>query len=185
MKTALRLLFCAGLLILASGCKSGLVTAQVWKVDCYHSASEPHVLLSIMPGRSDVLVQYDEVFGKFSEVTPRAYWLQPYKQRQSNAAGRPDFIPPETCTNLESVPLGNLNSAVPTHGYHGALHENSASFSLWCDGRLEGVYSLPHYDAAPPVTWWRVSLTPVTVATDAAIVTTWVVINGMGHSSYR
>lgn len=176
MKTIAKLLLntaLAGVVLAGAGCRQGLTTAMVWKIDEYHPARIPRLQLSTVPGTNDVLVQYDECFVNSQTLRPRAYWLFDYAAKDTNALRRPqpEFIRAGTLTNLCPIPQVERCGAIPANGYGVRLSTSENSFQLLRDGRAVGEYHLPIYSNAPPATWGRVLLTPVTVTTDAAIVT--------------
>jgi len=55
-------------------------------------------------------------------------------------------------------------------GYYAVADPDSWSFEVCKDGQSVGSYTLPFYKGAPPATAWRLSLTPVAVAADGAII---------------
>ena len=166
-------LLLAGATMLFSGCRSGLTTSLVWRIGVYHPAQVPRLKLATRPGINDVLVQYDECFAGSGAVRPRAYWLLEYAAKDTNTARRPkaEFISCASDTNLCFIPRVQISEPIATNGFCARLSTNEISFTLWRDSTELGEYKLPVYSNAPPVTWGRVLLTPVTVATDAAIVT--------------
>jgi len=174
----------AGVILAGTGCRHGLTTALVWEIGQYHPARIPRLQLSTAPGTNDVLVQYDECFASSKTLRPRAYWLYPYVYRDSNPVERPKpkFVNPETIPNLTPIKL-LCSSVVATNGGYSARQlSNERAFELWHDGAPVGQFELPVYSNAPPVTWGRVALTPVTVATDAAILT--VLAAGRGGAGF-
>ena len=126
-----------------------------------------------MPGKDDVLVCYDECFENSTNRQPRAYWLFAYHERDTNCFERPKpkFVKVEHLTERQSVFSLAWPDLLPTNGVCAVATEDQHAFELWRDGAWVGSYTLPVYTNAPPVTWWRVALTPVTATTDAAIAT--------------
>ena len=163
----------AGLMAGTSGCTTGLTTSLVWRKNLYHPAATPRICLMTSPQKEDVLVEYDECFAGSEEVRPRAYWLLAYAARINQPADppTPKFVNPADYANLAPVPRVCSESNVATNGYCFKEETGLRSFVLWHDGAMMGTCSLPIYSNAPPVTVGRVALTPVTVATDAAIIT--------------
>ena len=163
----------AGLMAGTSGCTSGLTTSLVWRKNLYHPAATPRLCLMTSPQRDDVLVEYDECFAKSDDVRPRAYWLLAHAGSINNPADppKPKFVNPADCENLAPVPSVCSESDVATNGFCYKEESGLHSFVLWHDGKMMGTCTLPIYSNAPPVTVGRVALTPVTVATDAAIIT--------------
>ena len=166
-------LLLAGATMLFSGCRSGLTTSLVWRIGVYHPAQVPRLKLATRPGINDVLVQYDECFAHSGTVRPRAYWLFEYAAKDTNAVRRPKpaFVSCAGHSNLCCIPQVKISEPIPTNGFCARLSTNEISFTLWRDSTEVGEYILPVYSNAPPATWGRVLLTPVTVTTDAAIVT--------------
>ena len=170
-KTILGLaLICATMLI--SGCRTGLTTSVVWRIKDYHPAAISNLRLSTLPGTNDVLVQYDEQFAHSSRIKPRAYWLSAYAAIDTNSVERPKpkFVNATLLTNLCPVALIGTNISRPTSGFCAMPSPNHHSFKLWRTGTTLGEHTLPVYSNAPPVTCWRVALTPLTATTDAAII---------------
>ena len=85
------------------------------------------------------------------------------KPRFTNPAGYDGLIP------IAVLELSDTNAA-PNMGYRAFANPGSCTFHLWRDVQDIGFFSLPSYQAAPPATFWRTGLTPVTVAADAAMV---------------
>jgi hypothetical protein len=168
----------SGLVLLGGGCRSGLTTSLVWRIHEYHPAATPRLQLATVPGTNDVLVRYDECFAKSTNSRPRAYWLFAYAVHDTNRLNRPkpNFVPPESFTNACPIPQLATENAVPAQSdwvmvrSFPTVPTQAGVFKLWRNGTYAGQYELPVYSGAPPVTWGRVLLTPVTVATDAAIV---------------
>jgi hypothetical protein len=161
-----------GLMMVSSGCRGGLTTSLVWRINVYHPAPVPRVSLAVTPNKDDVLVEYDECFAKSRDVRVRAYWLFKYAAVDTNAMERPKpaFVPLDTFTNFCSIPVVCSTNAISPLGYSVQSKMDSAAFTLWRNGALVGEYHLPVYSNAPPVTWGRVALTPLSVTTDAAII---------------
>lgn len=132
----------------------------------------PRLCLLTSPQKDDVLVEYDECFAGSEELRPRAYWLLAYAAGINKPADppKPKFVNLADYDNLAPVPRVCLESEVATNGYCFKEEPGLTSFVLWHDGVMMGTCSLPVYSNAPPVAVWRVMLTPVTVATDAAII---------------
>jgi hypothetical protein len=162
----------AGMILLNCGCRSGLTTSLVWRIDSYHPAPDPHLTLSYSAPQRDVLVQYEECFAKSSQARARAYWLLAYAAQTNQLAEppKPRFVAPAEIRGLVAVPKVTTAGQVGSNGYCFLPQTNPCSFVLWHDGARLGTYSLPVYSNAPPVTVGRVVLTPVTVTTDTAIV---------------
>jgi len=162
----------AGAMLFNGGCTSGLTTSLVWRIKAYHPAEMPRLNLATSTQKNDVLVQYDECFAKSSTLRPRAYWLLEYAAKDTNSMNRPkpEFVNLADYTNLCVVPMVKPREAIPTNGYCVLPTANQLAFTLWRNGTELGNYNLPVYFNAPPVTFWRVALTPVTVAADTAIV---------------
>ena len=188
MKTVLNWTFTVALAALVfpcAGCRSGLTTALVWQVGEYHPAHLPRLQLSTVSGTNDLLVQYDECFEKSKTIRPRAYWLFTYSNRDTNSVCRPKpkFVNPERIPNLAPIKMLCGPDVATNSGYCVRKVNNPRAFELWRDGAEVGSYRLPVYTNAPPTTWGRVALTPVTVTTDTAIVATALIIIGAGGCS--
>lgn len=180
------ILLLAGTMVLTGGCTSGLTTSMVWRINQYHPAEISRLNLATVPQKSDVLVQYDECFAKSKTVRPRAFWLLEYAAKDTNCWHRPkpDFVNLAEFTNLCVVPLIQSQTKVLTNGYCALPATNQQSFVMWHDGVAMRNFSLPVYSNAPPVTWGRVMLTPVTAATDTAIVVLLVGACGLGAGAH-
>ena len=164
-------IFKLGALVVASAMLTGCATPALWQKQLYHPAEHPHLALASSQDAKDVLVCYDECCENSPKLQRRAYWLFAYSTN-AQAYPKPRFTKATACVQLNPLPLMDAadTNAAPAKGYAAFANANSQSFHLWRDGRGVGVFALPVYKAAPPATFWRVGLTPVAVATDAAIV---------------
>jgi hypothetical protein len=173
----------ASAMLLNGGCTTGLTTSLVWRIKEYHPAEVPRLTLATCDQKNDVLVQYDECFANSRQPRQRAYWLWEYAGMDTSSQRRPKpaFAEIATLTNLCAVPMVETNEVKPRQGFYAVPAADQRSFELWRDGAALGEYRLPVYFSAPPVTWGRVLLTPVTATTDAAIVTA--VIGAFGMSA--
>lgn len=172
----------SGLMAGGTSCTTGLTTSLVWRKNLYHPAANPNLSLASFPQEQDVLVHYEECFAKSDQTRPRAYWLLTYESWKtgSEAAPVPEFVNPENYPGLKPVPLVDSDLKLLTNGYCAIVRPGNRQFSLWRNGAKMGEYSLPVYSNAPPVTAGRIALTPVTVATDAAIVAAILMCIGAG-----
>ncbi len=148
---------------------TGCATPALWSKKYYHPADNVNLALALGQDGKDILVSYDESCGKSQNIRRRSYWLF---ASTTNADGRTIVAKSAVSTKLSPIPvidIAKTNSA-PARGYCAFTEINSNGFRLCRDGQTVGNYGLPLYDGAPPVTWWRVVLTPVAAAADAGIV---------------
>lgn len=160
-----------GSLLAALTLLTGCATPALWAKKNYRPAEPPGLALAFRSDTKDVLVSYDERCGKSAQSRRRAYWLVGGRV-ELDKRGKPRFANPATSAGLKPIPLLGLSqtNAAPSSGYCAFAAPDACVFRLWRDGRELGCFRLPSYEAAPPATFWRIGLTTVTVATDAAIV---------------
>ena len=160
-----------GAFLVASTILTGCATPALWAKKAYRPADHPRLALALGQDGKDVLVCYDERCGKSSEVRRRAYWLFANTAKADKRV-KPEFSSPAAYSRLNPIAVLEPaeTNAAPAEGYCALADPGSGSFHLWRDSNDVGIFSLPVYDGAPPATLWRVGLTPVAAATDAAIV---------------
>jgi hypothetical protein len=159
-----------GALLVVSSILGGCATPALWAKKLYQPAEHPNLAVGLTEDGGDVLICYDEHCGKSLDVKRRAYCLFAYAATGKQV--KPKFTNPLVYEDLDPVCIMDIarTNAAPPKGYCTFTQPDSHHFQLFKDGNNIGSFDLPVYKAAPPARFWRIGLTPVAVATDAAIV---------------
>ena len=149
---------------------TGCATPALWAKKRYQPVEQPHLALGLAHDGRDLLVCYDEHCEKDAKAQRRAYWLFNYVATGKSA--KPHFVDPAKCDALCSVAVSEVSPTKTKQGtaYCAVIDAEPRRFHLYKEGLLVGTYQLPIYQGAPPVTFWRLGLTPLAVATDGVIV---------------
>ena len=176
-------MFCAaGLaaLLLATGCATAekcSLTRRLWENGDLRKFSEPapnpNLALFDATNHADVLVQYDALSEKHSDVNRRAYFLQ-HNQALTAAGKKPDFVKPELADGMETIPVFSASAAVtnppPVGMTFAVLARGGRAFTLYQPPESPKTFDLPVYCETSGAAA-RVALTPLAVAGDTAMVT--------------
>jgi hypothetical protein len=155
---------------------SGCATPALWKnassADPLVPASNPRLELYESSRPADVLVVFDQRVPDLNRNTRRAYYLFA-NALIIEAGGKPQFVNPSKGRNLTPIPLRAPEDPLPDGldlpGYCAVLKPESGGFLLYRDRELAGSYGLPRYGEKKRLAW-KILLTPMAVALDAAAV---------------
>lgn len=153
----------------------GCATQSLWeqgRVTAFNEpAPEARLRLYQAPGKSDVLVVYEEFSERKAAVRTRAYFLQENASRVAHRQ-RPHFVGAEAARWLEPVQLQVATNKAPVLSgpeLAALVNANGRNFTLWLNGEAVGEHELPVYDDGSGYVK-RVLWTPATVVADATIV---------------
>ena len=185
----------------------GCITSSLWgRID--HSPGNRY--LATAPQTNDILVFYtDQIYYRdhnvdryFWQFQPRAYWL--FASTNAPRHRLPEFVDVTNTSDLVKVPIIYLTkskstnvpqalhcfssvivtNAPPKQGYYALVNNNyrGAPYQLWRDGKKIGKFKSPpsYWEWGQP-TFWRVALTPLTGATDLAMLAAWAYVMNGGH----
>jgi len=135
-------------------------------------APNPNLALFETANPANVLVQYDALGEKHTEITRRSYYLWPNEARIA-AGKKPKWAEPAVTEGMKPIPVISDAAATtnlpPGQAAYAATTREGRGFSLYRSGEPQESYDLPVY-AETYATATRLALTPFAVTGDTLMV---------------
>ncbi|HVM47346.1 MAG TPA: hypothetical protein VMU04_04930 [Candidatus Acidoferrum sp.] len=151
------------------------LTCKLWDTHDFTSWNEPapdsKLALFETADGADLLVQYDALSDRHSDVIRQAYLLEENRLRLESGK-KPRLVPPEQAEHLRAVPVVRVGAAItnpaPPAPTYAVCTNTGRTFVLYRPGASPLGAELPVYceSSGTPV---RIALTPLAVAGDTAM----------------
>ena len=167
-----------GFMLLFTGCETVeeySLTYRLWDngdLSKYNEpAPNPHLALLEPTNRADVLVQYDALGEKHTEITRRSYYLWPNQARIA-AGKKPRWVKPTAKGGTKAIPVISYEAAStnppPEQMTYAVTTQEGRGFSLYRPTEPKETFDLPVY-AETHGTAIRMVLTPFAVVGDTVM----------------
>ena len=168
-----------GLMLLFTGCgtvEKYSLTYRLWDNEDLSKYNEPapnpNLALFETANLANVLVQYDSLGEKHTEITRRSYYLWPNQARVAEGK-KPRWVRPVVTEGMKPIPvLSDQDAATnssPARTLYAVTIREGRAFNLYRPPEAKETYDLPVYPETYGTTI-RVALTPFAIAGDTLMV---------------